>query len=336
MGALATSDTSAHAQIRRPPLRRLMRFLRNPENAGYLFIAPWFIGFCLFTAGPLLTMFYNSFTNYDLFGDSQFIGAANYVRILTRDPVWREINWHMLVYVIGSTIITTGLGLFFAVLLARDFPGNHIFRVIVYVPTLLVGVATGMLFFRVFANGEVGLANIVLGWFHLPPVNWLQNFDNPWLGILTLILVNIWFVGNAMLIFIAGLKGISPTYYEAAQLDGATRFRIFRSVTLPLLSPVLVLNTILILIGHIQVFDTPLSFAAASGGGLSTTDANPLGFHDSLGTYLVYIYQQGFIENNFGYASALGVIVFVITLLLALVVLWGSSRFTYYGDLNSN
>lgn len=334
MRASATTYAPPRTDNRRQP-PRWRRWLRNRENAGYLFIAPWLVGFCLFMAFPLVSMFYHSFTSYDLFSDPEWVGAANYVRIFTKDPVWVQINWHMLAYVCGSTIVTTGLGLLFAVLLAQDFRFNHVFRTILYVPTLLVGVATGMLFLRVFANGPVGLANIVLSWLHIPAVNWLQNYDSLWLGMLTLILVNLWFTGNAMLIFLAGIKGISPSFYEAAQLDGAGRFRIFRSVTLPLLSPVLVLNGILILIGHIQVFDTPLTFAAA-GGGLTTTGSNVLGFQNSLGTYLVYIYQQAFIENNFGYASALAVVVFGITLVLCLAVLWTSNRFTYYGEFNNN
>ncbi len=106
---------------------------------------------------------------------------------------------------------------------------------------------------QVFDSSNSGLANTVLSWVHLGPVNSLQDYNNIWHSQLALISVNFWYTGGIMLIFLAGLKSISPTYYEAAQLDGAGAFTIFLKITLPLLSPIIVMNTILVLIGHIQV-----------------------------------------------------------------------------------
>ena len=157
-----------------------------------------------------------------------------------------------------------------------------------------------------------------------------QDYNHPIVALIALVLVNLWFMGGTMLIFLAGLKGISASFYEAARVDGAGRWSIFWRITLPLLSPVIVFNTILTLIGHIQVFETPLVFAVSQGSVASGT-SNPLGYHNDLATFLTYIYERAFVLNDFGYASALAVVVFIITLLLTLMVLVGS-RFTYGGD----
>lgn len=331
----AKGRTLVTVQGSRKSPNSFMRLLRSQGVRGYLFISPWLIGFLIFGLWPLLDTFYNSLTKYNLFGDPQWIGLKNYTDIFTKDPVFVQASTNMVVYVICATIVSIGGGLLLALLLNRTFPGNHVFRTIFYVPSLLVGVATGLLFKQLFQSGDNGLANTFLGMFHLGPVNWLQDFSHPIIAILALILVNLWFMGGTMLIFIAGLKGISPTYYEAAKIDGAGKLRIFWNITLPLLSPVLVFNTIMTLIGHIQVFETPLVFAASQGA-VNSNVGNPLGYHNDLATYLLYIYVRAFIYNDYGYASALAVIVFVITLLIALIVLGAANRFTYYGDQNKD
>ena len=240
-----------------------MRFLRSRSLRGYLYISPWLIGFLVFGLWPLLNTFYNSFTKYNIFNDPTWIGLKNYQDIFTKDPIFAQAGLNMIFYVLAATVVSIGGGLGLALLLNRHFPGNHVFRVIVYVPSLLVGVATGILFKQVFASGQNGLANNLLALFHLGPVNWLSDYDHPWISLIALVLVNLWFMCGTMLIFLAGLKGISVTYYEAAKIDGAGSWSIFRHITLPLLSPVIVFNTIMALIGHIQVFETPLVFAAS-------------------------------------------------------------------------
>lgn len=310
------------------------RLVRSQGFKGYLFIGPWLIGFLIFGLYPLLDTVYNSFTKYNLFSDPEWIGLKNYQGIFTSDPVFVTTSWHMVLYVIISTIISICGGMILALLLNKKFPGNHIFRTIFYVPSLLVGIAIGLLFKQLFASGENGLANEFLGLFHIGPFNWLGDSDRPYLAVIALILVNLWFMGGTMLIFLAGLKGISQTYYEAARIDGAGKWSTYWSITLPLLSPVVVFNTILTLIGHLKVFETPLVFAAAQGA-VGSNPGNPLGLHNGLSTYLLYIYVRGFVYNQFGYASALAIVFFAITLLLTLFVLTASKRFTYYaGESN--
>ncbi|GCE50125.1 multiple sugar transport system permease protein [Thermosporothrix hazakensis] len=298
------------------------RFFGREAVAGYLFISPWIIGFLLFYLYPLLNTIYNSFTRYKLFGKPQWIGFQNYEQLLFHDPVFAATCWHMLLYVTASTVIYIVGGLALALLLSRAFPGNHFFRTVLYLPSLMVGVAIGSMFVQVFNAGEYGLFNTILGLFGIAPVNWLNNYNNPEIGLVALIFVNFWFVGGTMLIFIAGLKGISQTYYEAARIDGAGAWHRFRYITLPLLTPVILFNTIMTLIGHIQVFDTALIFAGGGSGSVGVSGlGSVLGYHNSLSTFLTYLYQQAFVSRNYGYGSALAVVIFLITLVLTIVVL---------------
>lgn len=307
------------------PIRRL---LHKEGIAGYLFISPWIIGFALFYCYPLLDTLYNSFTEYKLFGDPQWIGVRNYVS-LVQDSVFLQTFGHMALYVVVATLIYILGGLGLALLLNQTFPGNHFFRTVFYLPSLMVGVAIGSMFVQVFNAGDFGLMNEVLGIFHIAPINWLNNYEHPIVGLWALILVNFWFMGGTMLIFLAGLKGISRTYYEAAQIDGAGPWQRFRFVTMPLLMPVLLFNTIMTLIGHIQVFDTPLIFAGGGSGSVGSI-TSVLGYRNSLSTFLTYLYQEGFVYHNYGYASAIAVVIFLITLVFTGIVLLAFRRATYY------
>ncbi|WP_126557196.1 carbohydrate ABC transporter permease [Dictyobacter kobayashii] len=306
----------------------LQRLLRNESLKGYLYISPWLIGFLMLGLWPIIQTFYYSFTKFNLFNDPVWIGFKNYQDILTRDPIFLQACLNMVIYVSCSTVISIVGGLGLALLLNRSFPGNHFFRTVLYIPSLLVGVAIAKLFKAIFAAGQDGLANVFLGLFHIDPVNWLGDYNRPWMGLVAMIAVNFWFIGGTMLIFLAGLKGISETYYEAARIDGAGKWSTFWQITVPLLAPVIVFNTILTLIGHIQVFETPLVFASSQG---TVSTGNPLGYHNSLAVFLTYIYRRAFISNDYGYASALSVTVFAITLILTMFVL-ATIRFSHYSE----
>ena len=309
----------------------IRRFFRKEAVSGYLFISPWILGFALFYAYPLTNTVYDSFTDYHLFGDAQWVGLQNYTQLLFHDPIFVQTCQHMLLYVTLATAISIFGGLFLALLLNRSFPGNHFFRTAFYLPSLMVGVAIGSMFVQVFQQQDYGLMNTMLGFFHIPPVIWLANYNNPIVGLYALIIVNFWFMGGTMLIFLAGLKGISTTYYEAARIDGAGPWQRFRLITLPLLTPVILFNTILTLIGHIQAFDTPLIFATGGSGSIGTSGfQSVLGYHNSISTFLTYLYQEAFIYHDYGYGSALAVVIFLITLLFTAVILLVFQRFTYY------
>jgi len=299
---------------------------------GYMYISPWLIGFLAFGLWPLLQTLYYSFTQFNLFNAPQWIGLQNYQQILTHDPIFMQACQNMLIYLVFSTIITTAGGFMLALLLNRRIPGNHLFRTILYVPSLLIGVAMAKLFRAIFASGQYGMINELLSFFHLPAVNWLSDYDHPWVALIALILVNFWFTGGTMLVYLAGLKGIPDVYYEVARIDGAGAWNIFWRITLPLISPAIIFTVIIAIIGHMQVFEMPLVFAAPPGG-INIGNSNPLGYHNSLVVFLTYIYHRAFVENDYGYASALSILVFLLTLVLALIVL-KTVRLGRYSELD--
>ncbi len=312
----------------------LRRFLRKEAVAGYLFILPWIIGFLAFQLYPLLDTVYNSFTKLGLFGSPEWVGWQNYQELFSQDTDFRQALWHMLFYVIVSTIIYITGGLIMALVLQNKFRFNHAFRIIYYLPSLMVGVGIGSMMVQVFNSQNYGLINWVLGFFHVPPVQWLMNYDYPIMGMIALILVTFWFMGGAMLIFIAGLKGISPTFYDAAKIDGAGPWQRFRKVTLPLLTPVLLFNTVITLIGNIQAFALPLIFSGGGSGSVGSV-TSVLGYRSSLSMFLTYLFQEGFVDHHYGYASALAMVIFAISLILTAIVLVIFQRFTYYQGANS-
>jgi multiple sugar transport system permease protein len=320
------SERRGKAAVWNGPLRR---FLRKEAVAGYLFVAPWIIGFLAFYLYPLVDTIYNSFTQLGLFGAPQWVGWQNYQQLLTQDPTFDLALRNMLIYIVAATVIYIVGGLILALVLQHAFPFNHLFRVIFYLPSLMVGVGIGSMFVQVFNAENYGLLNEVLGIFHIPPVQWLNNYDFPAMSLVALIITSLWFMGGAMLIFIAGLKGISRTYYEAARIDGASAWQRFRSITLPLLTPVLLFNTVMTLIGNVQAFALPLIFAGGGSGSVGAT-TSVMGYRDSLAMFLTYLYQIAFVDHQYGYASSLAMVIFLITLLLTAIVLIIFRRFTYY------
>ncbi len=327
---LTLRGSDAQVPVKRQALPgRIRHFLRKEKVAGYLFISPWIIGFLAFYLYPLLDTVYNSFTDMKLFGTPQWVGWKNYQKLLFNDPVFIQATVNMVMYVIAATVIYIVGGLALALLLQRKFPGNHLFRIIFYLPSLMVGVGIGAMFVQVFNGENYGLLNEFLGIFHIPPVNWLANYDHPIMSLIALIITTAWFTGGAMLIFIAGLKGISKTYYDAARIDGANTWQCFRSITLPLLTPVILFNTVITLISNVQAFALPLIFAGGGSGSIGSVTPI-LGYRNTLAVYLTYLYQEAFIDHSYGYSSALAMVIFVVTLALTAIVLLIFQRFTYY------
>jgi len=326
---LTLRRSNAQATRSAGPIRR---FLRKEKVAGYLFISPWIIGFLAFQLYPLVDTAYNSFNKLGLFGAPEWVGWQNYQQLFTIDADFKLALGNMTLYILASTVIFIVGGLVLALALQHKFPGHHAFRIIFYLPSLMVGVGIGAMMVQVFNSENYGLLNYFLGFFHIPPVLWLNNYDHPIMGVVALVMVTFWFMGGAMLIFIAGLKGISRTYYDAARMDGANAWHCFRSITLPLLTPVLLFNTVITLINNIQAFALPLIFAGGGGGSVGSV-TSVLGYRDSLSMFLTYLYQEAFVDHKYGYASALGMVIFVISLILTAVVLVIFQRFTYYqGD----
>jgi multiple sugar transport system permease protein len=281
---------------------------------GYAYIAPWFIGFLIFTAGPLIASLGLSFTDWGFVDEPEFIGLANYQKMAT-DPVF----WIALRVTITYTLLSVPLvlltALSVALLLTRDVRGARIFRTIYYLPSVIGGVPMALLWTWVF-QPDYGILNRMLYLAGLPGVDWLGN---PRVALMAVVVVSAWSFGLPMVVFIAGLQNIPPVLYEAASLDGAGLLRRFRSVTLPLLSPTFFFLLVMQIIGSFQVFD--VVYVISDGVG------NPL---RSTLMYLLYFFQNAFQRFQMGYASALVWVLFVIIMVLTLLVFKSSSLWVFY------
>jgi len=271
------------------------------QNApGYLFLLPWFIGFFGLTLGPMLSSLYLSFTNFDLLTAPRWVGEANYVRIFTADPKFAKSIQVTFFFVIFSVPLKLAFALAVALLLNRGMRGLPIYRAVFYLPSLLgASVAIAVLWRTLFAGD--GLVNDFLANFGIQGPSWISN---PRFSLWTLIVLAVWQFGSPMIIFLAGLRQIPQDMYEAASLDGASKWRQFWKITLPMLTPVVFFNAIIQTIEGFKSF-TP-AFIISGGTG------NPI---NSTLFYTLYLYQEAFEFFRMGYASALAWILLVIVAL---------------------
>jgi len=288
--------------------------MRNRSAAtGILFALPWILGFGLFLAYPLLYSFYLSFTNYSVLRPPKFIGLSNYQELLG-DEVFGLTLKNTLFYAIGAVPLSTIVAIVLAMLLNTKVKGMAIYRTMFYLPSIVPLIAQGTLFLWVF-NGDYGLLNAGLRAIHVNPPNWLGE---PVLAKWTLIIISMWGCGQAMIIYLAGLQDVPVSLYEAAELDGAKLWQKTKSVTLPMISPVILFNVIMGMIGSLQVFAIP--YLMFPGG------------QPARSTYFFaeYLYDNAFQYQRMGYASAMGWVMFVITLALTLISLKLSERHVHY------
>nr|WP_286198808.1 sugar ABC transporter permease [Mesorhizobium sp. BR1-1-16] len=258
---------------------------------------PWFIGFFGLTLGPILISLYLSFTDFDLLTAPHWNGGANFVRIFTADAKFIQSMRVTLTFVIVSVPLKLAFALVVALLLNRGMRGLPIYRAIFYLPSLLgASVAIAVLWRQLFAGN--GLVNQFLLNFGIVGPSWISN---PRYSLWTLIALAVWQFGSPMIIFLAGLRQIPLDMYEAASLDGAGKWRMFRKITLPLLTPVIFFNAIIQTIEGFKSF-TP-AFIISGGTG------NPI---NSTLFYTLYLYQEAFGFFRMGYASALAWILLVI------------------------
>ena len=279
--------------------------------AFWLFVSPWLIGFALFTVGPMASSVYVSLTSWDLITPPKFVGLANYTEAL-QDPRVGQALKVTLLYALISVPLQTALAFLVALLLNSDVPGMRVFRTVWYLPSLVSGVAQMVLFLWVF-NPQYGLMNDVLARFGIQGPGWFN--DASW-ALPTVILMSLWTVGGAMVIYLAGLKDVPPNLYEAAALDGAGPVRLFWHVTLPQMSPIILFNALTGIIGSLQIFTQGF---IANGGP-----------KDSLLFFVYYLYDNAFQNFRMGYASALAWILFAVILALTAVTLRGSAFAVYY------
>ncbi|MEU7841002.1 sugar ABC transporter permease [Micromonospora sp. NPDC049114] len=305
----------AHASRRGPGS------IRHSEGlAGYVFLSPWLIGLMGVTAVPMLLSLYLSFTNYDIltpFSEVEWVGFANYERMFTADPSY----WHAvrvtLTFALVAVPLKLAAALGVALLLNRAWRGVGLFRGLFYLPSLLGGsVALAIVWVNMFNRD--GAFNSLLSLVGITGRPWVNDPD--W-ALQTLMVLAIWQFGAPMVIFLAGLKQVPTELYEAASVDGAGRFRQFRNVTLPMLSPVIFFNLVLETINGFQGFTAAFVLSNGTGGPV-----------DSTLMYTLNLYITGFTDLNMGYASAMAW-VFLLAIAVITAIFFSTGRFwVHYSD----
>ena len=285
---------------------------RQEAWAGWWFVSPWLIGFLVFTGGPILCSLLMAFCKYDAMSPSKFVGLRNFIEINSDDVFWKSL-WNTLFMVMGVPL-GMAFGLAVAMILNTNVRGMPIYRTLFYLPAIVPGVASALLWMWMF-NG--GILNSVLAKFGIDGPNWL--FSREW-SKPALVLQALWGAGSGMIVWLAGLKAISPELYEAAAIDGANVFQRFWNVTIPMLTPYIFFNLIMGLIGTFQIF-TP-AYLMTSGGP-----------NDSTLFYSYNLFNHAFRYMHMGYASALAWVLFAIVFVLTMCQLRISKRWVHYqGD----
>jgi multiple sugar transport system permease protein len=282
-------------------------------RVGIIFALPWILGFLIFMAYPLIASFITSFTNFSILRPPSFIGVQNYKELL-HDQVFYQSLSNTLLYVIGAVPLTTVVAIALALLLNTKVKGMAIYRTMFFLPTLVPMVALGTLFLWVF-NGDYGLFKAAFAKVGMGSPPWLS--DPAW-SKWTLILISMWGCGQAMVIYLAGLQDVPVSLYEAAELDGAKAWAKTINVTIPMISPVILFNVVMGIIGALQIFAVP--YVMFPGG----APARSAYFYTS------YLYDNAFQYQRMGYASAMGWVLFLITLGLTLLALKLSEKHVHY------
>jgi multiple sugar transport system permease protein len=282
---------------------------------GYIFLLPWVIGLVVFTVGPILASAYFSFTEYDVLSPPKWVGLANYEQAFFKDRQFWPSLWRTLVYSVAVVPISLFGSMALAMLLNRKVKGTNVFRTFFFLPSLTPAVALAVLWTWLF-HPSVGPINMMLGWVGIEGPGWLSSKES---AMSALIIISLWAAvgGNNMLIFLAGLQGVPQELYEASEIDGAGPWSKFRNVTLPMISPTLLFNLILGVIGALKVFT--LAYVATSGGPSYAT-----------WFFALHIYRQAFEYFRMGYGSALAWVFVVVLLIFTYFQMTWSRRWVYY------
>ena len=285
------------------------------DVAGYLFISPWLIGFFVFSIIPIIMSMYFSFTNYDILDSPVFSGMANFRRMGMDSRFWQSLKVTF-IYTFVSVPARLIFAFFLAFLLKRNTRMLRVYQVAYYIPSLVGGSITVAVIWRRMFTAD-GVINIILKSFGIDSaVSWIGN-ANTALGVLMLLAV--WQFGSSMLIFLAGLRQIPDTYYEAASIDGAGGLSQFINITLPQMTPIIFFNLIMQLINGFTVFSQ--AFIVSGGRG------DP---QDSTLVYALYLYLRAFAYNEMGYGSALAWVLVLIIAVFTWLIFRSSESWVHY------
>ncbi|WP_374706823.1 carbohydrate ABC transporter permease [Bacillus sp. J14TS2] len=285
------------------------------EGMGYLFISPFVIGLIGLTLFPILYSLYLSFTDYTMGGQANWIGIQNYERMLTGDKTWKESIKVTFLYAGAAVPIRLVFALFVAVVLNKVVEAVGLYRTLLYLPSVVGGsIGISIMWRQLFGND--GALNSILAMIGLPTHSWLGDPDT---AIWTLVALYGWQFGSSMLIFLAGLRNIPQTYYEASSVDGARPWQQFIKITIPLLTPVILFNTVMQTIQGFMAF-TP-SFIVTNGGPMNSTLL-----------YVLYMYRRAFEFFDMGYASAMAWFMLIIIAFFTALIFKSSDKWVHYGD----
>ncbi|MBA6438215.1 MULTISPECIES: carbohydrate ABC transporter permease [Streptomyces] len=293
---------------------------RERQGAAWVFLSPWVLGAAVLTLLPMAVSLYLSFTDYDMFDAPRWIGLRNYTQMFTEDPrYWRSVIT-TLTYVVIAVPLQLLLALAVAIALKSVKRGKGFYRSAFYAPSLLGASMSIALVWRAIFNDGGSVDNLLSG-MGIDIGGWINK---PGWAILSVALLTIWQFGAPMVIFLAGLQQIPAELYEAAAVDGASWWRQFRSITIPMLSPVLFFNLVLQMIQAFQVF-TP-AFAVSAGKG---------GPADSTLVYTLYLYDRGFTASHMGYASAMAWALLLAIGVVTAVLFRTSRAWVFYANDNN-
>lgn len=303
--------------------QKMGRLERTEAIWGYIFISPWLIGFLVFTIGPMVASLFFSFTQYNVLTDARWVGLKNYQEMFQMDAERIKLSFFNVLYLGGLGVplgIITGLAV--AMLLNTGVKGLRFYRTMFYMPAIVPGMAATILWIYILSPDPArGIVNglwlqAVTPMFGVQPPGWtsVESWAKP-----ALLFMGLWGAGSGMLLWLAALKGIPNTLYEAASIDGATPRQQFFSVTLPMLSPVILFSTIMGVIGAINEFERVYVITNGEGYGPNDTMLVPV----------YYLFQNAFAFFKMGYASALAWVIFAIVLAITLFQLWLGKRVVY-------
>jgi multiple sugar transport system permease protein len=287
------------------------------NRAGYLFISPWLFGFLAFTIFPMLSSFYYSFTKFDMVGSPKFIGLKNYIDIFTTDPKFWQALKITFIYALTSVPLRLAFALFVALLLVQKRRLVGFYRAVFYIPSIIGGsVAVSVMWMQLFGvNGALNSVLASLGIIEAGKgIGWPGD---PRTALASLVLLAAWQFGSPMLIFLAGLKQIPISFYEAASIDGATKWKQFIHITLPTLTPIIFFNFIMQMVSGFMMFTQ--AFIITNGGPF-----------DSTLVYALYMFQKAFTYYDMGYASALAWILLIIISTITGIIFKTSSYWVFY------
>jgi multiple sugar transport system permease protein len=288
--------------------------LESHNKEAYILLLPWFLGVLTLGIIPIFFSLFISFSNYSLVSAPKFVGLTNYIRMF-QDAMFRRSLQVTLMYVFLGVPLGLLVALIVALALVRYFTGVGVLRAIFYLPSLLGGsIAVSVLWRILFTQN--GLINQILSNFGIPGHSWIGD---PRYALYTLVLLRMWQFGSAMLIFVAGLKQIPDSLYEAADIEGAGYFAKLFRITLPMLSPIILFNGVMNMISAFQDFTHAYVISGGTGGPMGSTMF-----------YSLFLYQKAFASFQMGYAAAMAWVLLVIIAFFTLILFKTSAKRVYY------